>query len=64
MPILDERDFAHVGDKTARPRADDVTASAEFRKFYDTLPNVVTRGGACRSSARPTGSSSISSITR
>lgn len=40
--ILDERDFAHVGDKTASIRADDVAASAAFRKMYETLPNVVT----------------------
>ncbi len=42
MTILDERDFAHVGNKTAILRAEDVLASAEFRKFYETLPNVVT----------------------
>ena len=43
MTILDERDFAHVGSKTAGTlRAEDVKASQEFRKFYDTLPNVVT----------------------
>ena len=40
--ILDERDFAHVGDKTASIRADDVAASAAFRKMYETLPNVVS----------------------
>ena len=45
MTILDERDFAHVGSKTASLRAEDVLASQEFRKFYETLPNVVTRGG-------------------
>ena len=42
MTILDERDFAHVGTKTASLRAEDVLASQEFRKFYETLPNVVT----------------------
>ena len=42
MTILDERDFAHVGNKTATLRAEDVLASQEFRKFYETLPNVVT----------------------
>jgi gentisate 1,2-dioxygenase len=42
MTILDERDFAHVGNKTASLRAEDVLASQEFRKFYETLPNVVT----------------------
>ena len=40
--ILDERDFAHVGDKTASIRADDVAASAAFRKMYESLPNVVS----------------------
>jgi len=40
--ILDERDFAHVGNKTATLRADDVMASQAFRKMYETLPNVVT----------------------
>ena len=40
--ILDERDFAHLGDKTTTLRADDVTASAAFRKMYETLPNVVS----------------------
>ena len=38
--ILDERDVAHVGGKTASFRAEDVIASEEFRKFYETLPNV------------------------
>jgi quercetin dioxygenase-like cupin family protein len=42
VTILDERDFAHVGNKTASLRAEDVLASQEFRKFYETLPNVVT----------------------
>ena len=43
MTILDERDFAHVGSKDAGTiRAEDVKASQEFRKFYETLPNVVT----------------------
>ena len=40
--ILDERDFAHVGNKTASLRADDVAASQEFRKAYDLLANVVS----------------------
>ncbi len=31
--ILDERDFAHVGNKTASFRAEDAMASEEFRKF-------------------------------
>src|ERR1051325_6112014 len=40
--ILDERDFAHVGDKTASIRAEDVAASTAFRKMYESLPNVVS----------------------
>ena len=40
--ILDERDFAHVGSKTASIRADDVAASAVFRKAYEAMPNVVS----------------------
>src|ERR1700675_1468723 len=40
--ILDERDFAHVGDKTATIRADDAAASSAFRPMYETLPNVVS----------------------
>jgi gentisate 1,2-dioxygenase len=40
--ILDERDFAHAGHRTTTLRADDVAASAEFRNFYATLPNVVS----------------------
>src|SRR3984893_14150365 len=42
MTILEDRAFAHRGDKTGSLRAQDVLASAEFRKFYETLPNVVT----------------------
>jgi gentisate 1,2-dioxygenase len=43
MTVLDERDFAHVGDMNgASLRAEDVLASQEFRKFYETLPNVVS----------------------
>ena len=40
--ILDERDFAHVGNKTASLRIEDIAASQEFRKMYETLPNVVS----------------------
>jgi quercetin dioxygenase-like cupin family protein len=40
--ILDERDFAHVGSKTASLRVEDIAASQEFRKMYETLPNVVS----------------------
>ena len=39
---LDERDFAHVGSKTASFRLEDVAASAAFRQMYETLPNVVS----------------------
>jgi gentisate 1,2-dioxygenase len=40
--ILDERDFAHVGDKTCSFRADDVARSQAFRAEYDKRPNVVS----------------------
>src|SRR6201998_9495 len=40
--ILDERDFAHVGAKTATLRVEDIAASQEFRRMYETLPNVVS----------------------
>jgi quercetin dioxygenase-like cupin family protein len=40
--ILDERDFAHVGDKAASLRVEDIAASQEFRKMYEALPNVVS----------------------
>ena len=39
---LDERDFAHVGDKTCSFRADDAAASQTFRSEYEKRPNVVT----------------------
>lgn len=38
---LEERDVAHVGDKTCTFRADALKASAEFRKRYDALLNLV-----------------------
>ena len=41
-PILDERDFAHVGTKTTSLRIEDIAASREFREMYETLPNVVS----------------------
>ena len=40
--ILDERDFAHVGNKTTSLRIEDIAASQEFRQMYETLPNVVS----------------------
>jgi len=41
MKILDERDFAHQGEKTANFRAEDIASSAIFREAYHTAPNVV-----------------------
>jgi tripartite-type tricarboxylate transporter receptor subunit TctC len=41
-PILDERDFAHVGNKSTSLRIEDIAASQEFRQMYETLPNVVS----------------------
>ena len=38
---LEERDVAHVGDRTCSFRADDVAASQAFRREYDSLLNVV-----------------------
>jgi len=38
---LEERDVAHVGDRTCSFRADDVAASQSFRREYDSLLNVV-----------------------
>jgi gentisate 1,2-dioxygenase len=38
---LDERDFAHVGEKTTNWRAEDIAKSVSFRKEYETRPNVV-----------------------
>ena len=38
---LDERDFAHAGDKTCSYRAEDVAGSQEFRREYATRTNVV-----------------------
>ena len=41
MAARDEKEFAHLGDKACRFRAEDIANSAEFRKMYETLPNVV-----------------------
>ena len=38
---LDERDFAHVGEKSCSFRAEDVAASQEFRKAYESRLNVI-----------------------
>jgi gentisate 1,2-dioxygenase len=37
-----EKSLALSGSKTASFRADDVTASQEFRRNYETLPNVIS----------------------
>lgn len=42
MTILEERDFAHAGKKTATFRADDIANSATFREIYQNAPNVVS----------------------
>ncbi len=39
--VLDERDFAHVGEKICSFRAEDVAASQEFRKAYESRLNVI-----------------------
>lgn len=39
--VLDERDFAHLGGKSASFRADDVAASQAFRQSYEARANVV-----------------------
>ena len=39
--VLDERDFAHLGGKTASFRADDVAASQEFRRAYEARANAI-----------------------
>ena len=40
--VLDERDFAHLGDKTCSFRVDDVAASQAFRRDYEARFNVVS----------------------
>ena len=42
MTILEERDFAHVGSKTATFRTDDIKNSTLFRQAYEHAPNVVS----------------------
>lgn len=42
MTILEERDFAHVGSKTATFRNDDIKNSTLFRQAYEHAPNVVS----------------------
>ena len=41
MKVLDERDFAHIGNLTTTFRADALKMSAEFRRLYEERPNVV-----------------------
>jgi uncharacterized RmlC-like cupin family protein len=38
----EERDFAHAGTKTCDFRADDIRASEDFRRLYESAANVVT----------------------
>ena len=42
MKVLEERDVAHVGDKTCTFRTDDIKHSAEFRKAYEHALNVIS----------------------
>jgi quercetin dioxygenase-like cupin family protein len=41
MKVLEERDAAHVGTKTATFRTDDIANSAEYRKAYEFAASVV-----------------------
>jgi gentisate 1,2-dioxygenase len=41
MAAREEKEFAHLGDKTCNFRAEDIVNSAEFRKFYAEAANVV-----------------------
>jgi quercetin dioxygenase-like cupin family protein len=41
MKVLDERDAAHVGTKTAAFRTEDIANSAEFRRAYEYAASVV-----------------------
>ncbi len=40
--VFTERELSLSGSKTASFRADDVAASQEFRRNYETLPNVIS----------------------
>ena len=42
MAARDEREFAHLGDKSCSFRAEDIANSAEFRKIYAEAANVVS----------------------
>ena len=41
MKAPEERDVAHAGSASCSFRADAITESAEFRRLYDALKNVV-----------------------
>ena len=41
MAARDEKEFAHLGDKTCNFRAEDIANSAEFRRIYAEAANVV-----------------------
>ena len=41
MKAPEERDVAHVGSESCSFRMDSIAQSAEFRRLYDTLKNVV-----------------------
>ena len=41
MKVLEERDAAHVGTKTASFRTEDIANSAEYRKAYEFAASVV-----------------------
>ena len=41
MKVLEERDAAHVGTKTAKFRTEDIANSAEYRKAYEFAASVV-----------------------
>ena len=53
--IIDERDFAHVGGKTATLRAEDVLASAGISPDSTRRCPMSSTPRTCRSSARRTG---------
>ncbi len=42
MKAAEERDFAHVGTKTATFRTDDIKSSADFRAAYEHAANVIS----------------------
>jgi quercetin dioxygenase-like cupin family protein len=41
MKVLEERDAAHVGTRTANFRTEDIASSAEYRKAYEFAASVV-----------------------